>query len=108
MYLRDSSLDPTVGKGSVMPTIHINTDQLRQLGQYFVQLNDQIQNQIEPQINNLTGQLENDWQGQSRYTYDNMFNDWRSTVNRIVQNGEDIGRHLQATADQFEQADRSL
>lgn len=91
-----------------MPTIHINTDQLRQLGQYFVQLNDQIQNQIEPQINNLTGQLENDWQGQSRYTYDNMFNDWRSTVNRIVQHGEDIGRHLQATADQFEQADRSL
>jgi WXG100 family type VII secretion target len=91
-----------------MPTIHINTDQLRQLGQYFVQLNDQIQNQIEPQINNLTGQLENDWQGQSRYTYDNMFNDWRATVNRIVQNGEDIGRHLQATADQFEQADRSL
>jgi len=91
-----------------MPTIHINTDQLRQLGQYFVQLNDQIQNQIEPQINNLTGQLENDWQGQSRYTYDNMFNDWRATVNRIVQNGEDIGRHLQTTADQFEQADRSL
>lgn len=91
-----------------MPTIHINTDQLRQLGQYFVQLNDQIQNQIEPQINNLTGQLENDWQGQSRYTYDNMFNDWRATVNRIVQNGEDIGRHLQSTADQFEQADRSL
>ncbi len=91
-----------------MPTIHINTDQLRQLGQYFVNLNDQIQNQIEPQINNLTDQLENDWQGQSRNSYDNMFNDWRSTVNRIVQHGEDIGRHLQSTADQFEQADRSL
>jgi WXG100 family type VII secretion target len=91
-----------------MPTIHIDTDQLRQLGQLFNQLNDQIQNQIEPQINNLTGQLENDWQGQSRYTYDNMFNDWRSTVSRIVQNGEDIGRHLQSTADQFEQADSSM
>jgi WXG100 family type VII secretion target len=91
-----------------MPTIHINTDQLRQLGQLFNQLNDQIQNQTEPQISNLTGQLEGDWQGQSRYTYDNLYNDWRSTVDRIIQNGEDIGRHLQSTADQFEQADRSM
>ncbi len=90
-----------------MPTIHINTDQLRQLGQLFNQLNDQIRNQIEPQISNLTGQLESDWQGQSRYTYDNLYNDWRSTVDRIVQNGEDLGRHLQYTADQFEQADRT-
>jgi len=91
-----------------MPTIHINTDLLRQLGQQFNQLNDQIQNQIQPQINNLSGQIEGDWQGQSRYTYDNLFNDWSSNVSRIVQNGEDLGRHLQSTADQFEQADRSL
>jgi WXG100 family type VII secretion target len=91
-----------------MATIHINTDLLRQLGQHFTQLNDQIKNQIEPQINNLTGQLESEWQGQSRSTYDNLYSDWRATVERIVQNGEDLGRHLQNTAEQFEQIDRSL
>lgn len=91
-----------------MPTIHINTDLLRQLGNYFTQLNEQIQNQIQPQIHNLTSQIEGDWQGQSRYTYDNLFNDWNSNVSRIIQNGEDLGRHLQNTANQFEQADRSL
>ncbi|HYU77108.1 MAG TPA: WXG100 family type VII secretion target [Ktedonobacteraceae bacterium] len=91
-----------------MATIHINTDLLRQLGQMFVQLNDQIQNQLEPQIQNVTNQLENDWQGQSRYRYDQMYNDWRTTTTRIIQTGEDLGRHLQNTAQQFEQADNSL
>jgi len=91
-----------------MPTIHIDTDQLRQLGKQFVSLNEQIQNQIQPQISNLTTQLEGDWKGQSRITYDNLYNDWRTTISRIVTNGEDLGRHLDTTATQFEQADRSL
>ena len=91
-----------------MATIHINTDQLRQLGQYFVQLNNQIRDNIEPQIQNLSNQLESDWQGQSRYRFDNMYNDWRSSTSRIIQVGEDLGQHLQNTATQFEQADQSL
>jgi WXG100 family type VII secretion target len=91
-----------------MPTIHINTDQMRQLGQYFQQLNDQIRDNIEPQIQNLSNQLESDWQGQSRSRFDNMYNDWRSSTNNIIQVGEDIGQHLQNTATQFEQADQSL
>ena len=91
-----------------MATIHINTDLLRQLGQYYIALNDAIQQNIQPAIHNLSSQIENDWQGQSRYTYDNMFNDWRTNVDRIIQTGEDIGRHLQNTATQFEQADSSL
>ncbi len=91
-----------------MATIHINTDQMRQLGQMFINLNDQIRDNLEPQIQNMTNQLESDWQGQSRAVYDNMFNSWRSTTSQIVQVGEDIGRHLQNTANQFEQADQSL
>jgi len=91
-----------------MATIHINTDLLRQLGQYFINLNETIANNIEPQIQNISGQLENDWQGQSRYRFDQLYQDWRSSTDRIAQIGEDLGRHLQYTADQFEQADRSL
>ena len=88
-----------------MPTIQVDTDLLRQLGQYFSQVNDQIQNQIQPQIVNVSGQLESTWQGQSRYTYDNLYSDWLASVSRIVQNGQDLSLHLQTTADQFEQAD---
>ena len=91
-----------------MATIHINTDLLRQLGQYFVNLNDTIANNIQPQIQNVSGQLENDWQGQSRYRFDQLYQDWRTSTDRITQIGEDLGRNLQSTADQFEQADRSL
>ncbi len=91
-----------------MGTIHINTDQLRQLGQVFVQLNDQINNSIEPQIQNYTNQVESDWQGVSRQQYEQMYQDWRAATQRIVSTGEDLGRLLQDTATRFEQADQSL
>lgn len=91
-----------------MGTIHINTDLLRQLGQLFVQLDDQINNSIKPQIQSHTSQLENDWQGVSRQRYEQMFQDWRSTVEQLAARGQDIGRHLQDTATRLEQADQSL
>ena len=91
-----------------MSTIHINTDELRHLGQIFVQLNDQIQNSIEPQIQSATSSVESDWQGVSRQRYEQMYQDWRAATQRIVQVGEDLGRHLQNTATNFEQADSSL
>ena len=90
-----------------MATIHVNTDQLRQLGQVYVQMNDQIANNIMPQIQNYTNQLEGDWQGVSRQRYDQLYQQWRAASQQIVQTGEDLGRHLQDTATRFEQVDQS-
>jgi len=90
-----------------MATIHVNTDQMRRLGQVYVQLNDEIGNNIIPQIQNYTSQLEGDWQGVSRQRYEQLYNDWRLASQRVVQAGEDIGRHLQDTATRFEQVDQS-
>lgn len=90
-----------------MSTIHVNTDLMRNLGQVFVQLNDQIANQIEPQVQNHTSELESDWQGVSRQRYEQLYQDWRSATQRVVQAGEEIGRHLQDTATRFEQVDQS-
>jgi WXG100 family type VII secretion target len=91
-----------------MGNIHINTDMLRYLGQLFIQLNEQIDNNISPQIQNYTNQLEGDWQGVSRQHYEQMFQEWRATAQQLASRGEDIGRHLQDTATRFEQADQSL
>ncbi|HEV2579531.1 MAG TPA: WXG100 family type VII secretion target [Ktedonobacteraceae bacterium] len=90
-----------------MATIHVNTDLMRQLGQVFVQLNDQISGQVQPQIQSHTGQLEGDWQGVSRQKFEQLYQDWRAAADRLVSQGEDIGRHLQNTATMFEQADQS-
>lgn len=90
-----------------MGVIHVNTDLMRQLGQIFVQLNDQISNQIEPNIQNSTGQLEGDWQGISRQRFEQLIQEWRSATNQVVQVGEDLGRHLQNTAQQFENVDQN-
>lgn len=91
-----------------MGSIHINTDLLRQLGRVFYQLNEQINNSIEPQIQNMSGQVEGDWQGVSRHRFEQMYQEWRSATQRIVRVGEDLGRHLEETASRFEQADQSL
>lgn len=88
-----------------MATIHVNTDLMRQLGQVFVQLNDQLSNQTEPQIQNHIGQLEADWQGVSRQRFEQMFSEWRAAADRVVAQGEEIGQHLQNTATQFENVD---
>jgi len=90
-----------------MATIHINTDLMRQLGQVFVQLNDQVSGQVEPQIQSHSSSLESDWQGVSRQKYEQMYQEWRAAADRLVAQGEDIGRHLQYTAQLFEQADQS-
>lgn len=90
-----------------MGTIHVNTDLMRNLGQVFVQLNEQINNQIEPQIQGVTNNLEGDWQGVSRQRYEQLYQQWRSATQNVVQAGEDIGRHLQDTASRFEQVDQS-
>ncbi|MDQ6659844.1 MAG: WXG100 family type VII secretion target [Chloroflexota bacterium] len=90
-----------------MGVIHVNTDLMRQLGHVFVNLNDQISNQIEPQIQNHTSQLEGDWQGVSRQRYEQMIQEWRAATNRVVTAGEDLGRHLQDTASRFENVDQA-
>ena len=88
-----------------MGTIHVNTDMMRQLGTLFVQLNEQIQTQLEPQIQHLTSQLESDWIGVSRQHFDYALNEWRATATRLALNGEELGRHLQETATRFDNAD---
>jgi WXG100 family type VII secretion target len=90
-----------------MGTLHVDTDLMRQLGQVFVQLNDAIQGQTEPQIQGHVGQLEGDWQGVSRQRFELLFQDWRTLASQLVVKGDDIGHHLQNTATMFEQADQS-
>lgn len=80
---------------------------MRQLGLVFVNLDDQIANSIKPQIQNHIGQLEGDWQGVSRQRFEQMFQEWRSATDQVIQMGEEIGRHLQDTATRFESADQS-
>lgn len=91
-----------------MGQIHVNTDLMRRLGMLFVQLNEQIANQLEPQIQQAAAQLDSDWVGVSYQHFSSVLIDWRATVARLTTYGEELGQHLQETATRFEQADNSL
>jgi WXG100 family type VII secretion target len=90
-----------------MATIHVNTDVMRQLGNRFLDWNNKMQNEMNPELRNLTAHLESDWQGVSRAHYDELVQRWEQNIANLVNNGEELGRHLTTTAQQFDEADRS-
>ena len=91
-----------------MGQIHVNTDLMRRLGQLFVSLNLEINNQLEPQIAHAAAELQSDWVGVSYQHFNEVLIDWRATVARLTTYGEELGQHLEHTAQMFEQADNSL
>src|SRR5712691_2942617 len=90
-----------------MPTIHANTDVMRQLAQAYLNWNNTLQSQMLPQLQNLTAQLEGDWIGVSRQDYDGLLQNWQQSLNSLISAGQNLGNHVLNTANQFESADHS-
>lgn len=90
-----------------MGKIHVNTDVMRDLGNRFIAWNDKLRNEVEPELRNLSGHLENDWRGLSRDHYDHLIQEWEQYINNFINSGEELGHHLTNTAQQFEEADNS-
>jgi WXG100 family type VII secretion target len=91
-----------------MGTIHVNTDEMRQLGRRFVECNEYIRSQLIPELQRLSAGMENDWTGVSRVRYDDLFQHWIQSAMSLENWEEDIGQHVSRTAEQFDNADRSL
>ncbi len=91
-----------------MGTIHVNTDVMRELGQRFVECNQYFREQLIPELQRLTAQMEGDWTGLSRQRYEELFQGWVQSSQSLINWGTDIGQHVSMTAEQFDNADRSL
>ena len=90
-----------------MPTIHVNTDVMRQLAQAYLNWNNTLQTQMLPQLQSLNAQLEGDWVGLSRTDYDNQLQSWIQSLNSLIASGQGLGNHVLNTANQFDTADHS-
>lgn len=90
-----------------MPTIHVNTDVMRQLAQAYLNWNNTLQTQMLPQLQSLSAQLEGDWIGVSRQDYDNQLQSWQQSLNSLIAAGQSLGNHVLNTANQFDAADHS-
>ncbi|MEO6891105.1 MAG: WXG100 family type VII secretion target [Ktedonobacteraceae bacterium] len=90
-----------------MARIHIDTEIMRQLGRRFVEVSEYSHNQLISELQSMTSQIEGDWQGISRQRYDELFQHWIQSAQSLLNWGQDIGRHLQTTAEQFDAADQS-
>ncbi len=90
-----------------MPTIHIDTEVMRQLGRRYQDWCDFLRNSMMSELRNLSGQLEGDWQGTSRQHYDNLLQQWEQSIAGSLDSGNDLGNHLSNTANRFDNADNS-
>lgn len=90
-----------------MPTIHINTEEMRQLAGSFDWWSNNLREGMLPALQQLTGRLESDWQGVSRQHYDEMIQVWRSNALNLIDAAENLSRHMMNTANQFESVDNS-
>jgi WXG100 family type VII secretion target len=90
-----------------MTLIEVNTDTMRQLGQYFVHVSHYLWDDARPHIENLIAQLEHAWQGHSRAKFEQYFAEWRHHAHELVELGYNIGQHLEQTAQAFDNADNS-
>ena len=90
-----------------MPTIHVNTDVMRQLAQAYLTWNNTIQTQMLPQLQSLSSQLEGDWVGASRLDYDSQLQSWQQSLSSLIAAGQGLGNHVLNAASQFESADNS-
>jgi len=88
-------------------TIHVNTELMRELGSRF-RLNCQYaQEKIIGELRAMSAQMEGDWIGVSRTHYDELFQHWCQSAQNLITWGEEIGQHLDRTANYFDNADRS-
>jgi WXG100 family type VII secretion target len=90
-----------------MPTIHVNTDVMRQLAQAYLNWNNLLQTQMLPQLQSLTAQLEGDWIGVSRQDYDGQFQNWQQSLNSMISSGENLANHVFTVANEFDAVDHS-
>lgn len=90
-----------------MATIHVNTEEMRQLGGSFDWWSNNLRDNMLTALRQLTGQLETDWQGMSRQTYDQMIQEWQSRAVALIDSAHQLSQHMYHTADMFESADRS-
>ena len=90
-----------------MPTIHVNTDVMRQLAQAYLNWNNTLQTQMLPQLQSLSAQLEGDWVGVSRQDYDNQLQSWQQSLNSLIASGQTLGNHVLNVANQFDSVDHS-
>jgi uncharacterized protein YukE len=87
--------------------IHVNTDTMRQLSGSLEYWGNYLRDGMLTAVQRLTSQLEVDWQGVSRQHYEQLINDFEQQTLALISKAEEIGVHLNTTANQFDSADNS-
>ena len=88
-------------------TIHINTNQLRQLGTHFITCNKYIREKIIPELEHLSIIAEGEWTGASRLHYDELFHQWNIDAQNLFDSGIAINHYVSTTANKIDHADHS-
>ncbi len=88
-------------------TIHVNTEMMRELGRRFQDNCEIARTKMIAELQSMTAQMEGDWVGLSRTHYDELFRQWCQSAQSLVTWGEEIGVHLNKTAEYFDNVDQA-
>ncbi len=90
-----------------MGNIHVNTDSMRQLSGSLEYWSNYLRDGMITAVHRLTSQLETDWQGVSRQHYEQLITEFDQQTLALISKAEELGVHLNTTANQFDSADHS-
>ena len=88
-------------------TIHVNTELMRQLGRRYQENCEFARSKMISELQGLTAQMEGDWVGMSRNHYNELFQHWCQSAQSLITWGEEIGLHLNKTAEFFDNVDQT-
>lgn len=91
-----------------MATLHMETDVARQTQTTLTNMHQQINNQIQTMTNAVATLQNGAWQGNSANEFYNLFQDWRSQANTLLQRLEELNQRLLREIQEWEQMSSKL
>ena len=88
-----------------MPEMGVDIDALHQLGVNYINNAENMKPFLQSLTNATQRMDQTGWQGQSRQYFDSLMQEYQADYVKLIASWETIGKAIQSSAQEFEQAD---
>nr|WP_290665968.1 WXG100 family type VII secretion target [Ardenticatena sp.] len=91
-----------------MATLHMETDVARQTQTTMVNMRQQIANEVQSMTNAVATLQNGAWQGNSAQEFYNVYQEWRTQANSLLQRLEELSQRLAREIEEWERVSSKL